>query len=158
SGLACKLMTHRRLLGRIAGCLHAAKRCRHMYELGPPGVVLRASISILVTGVALAGSIGSAAAQYPPPQPPPLGYPPPAPYSYPVDPPRYLGAYPYGDAEVPYRRPGRYPPDSEPPESYPPPTSYSYRGGPRYPVYPYSGSPPSQDHGTVVAALPPEYQ
>jgi lipoprotein-anchoring transpeptidase ErfK/SrfK len=131
-----------------------------MYELGPPGVVLRASISILVIGVALAGSIGSAAAQYPPPQPPPLGYPPPAPYSYPVGPPRYLGAYPYGDAEVPYEDldDQLYPPDSEPPESYPPPTSYSYRGGPRYPVYPYSESPPSQDHGTVVAALPPEYQ
>jgi lipoprotein-anchoring transpeptidase ErfK/SrfK len=75
---------------------------------------LRASISVLVIGFALVGSIGSAAAQYPP-QPPPLGYPPPAPYSYPV-------------------------------------------GPPRYPVYPYSGSPPPQDHGTVVAALPPEYQ
>jgi lipoprotein-anchoring transpeptidase ErfK/SrfK len=122
---------------------------------------LRASISILVIGFALAGSIGSAAAQYPPPQPPPLSYPPPAPYSYPVGPPRHPGAYPYGNAEVPYEDPDDqlYSPDSGPPPSYPPPTSYSYPASrPRYPVYPYSGSPPSQDHGTVVAALPPEYQ
>src|SRR6516165_2835529 len=109
------------------------------------GCVLRASISILVIGFALAGSIGSAAAQYPPPQPPPLGYPPPAPYSYPVGPPRYLGAYPYG---VPYEDPDDqlYSPESGPPASHSPP------------VYPYSGSPPPQDYGTMVAALPPEYQ
>src|SRR5262249_33347960 len=113
------------------------------------GCVLRASISILVIGFALGGSIGSAAAQYPPAQPPPLVYPPPAPYSYPVGPPRYPDAYPYGNAEVPYDDP-----DDQlySLESYPPSSP------PRYPVYPYSGSPPSQDHGTVVAALPPEYQ
>ena len=116
------------------------------------GCVLRASISILVIGFSLAGSIGSSAAQYPPPQPPP-----PAPYSYPIGPPRYLGA----DAEVPYEDPDDqlYSPESGPPASHPPPTSYSYPASrPRYPVYPYSGSPPPQDYGTVVAALPPEYQ
>jgi len=122
---------------------------------------LRASISILVIAFALAGSIGSAAAQYPPPQPPPLSYPPPAPYSHPVGPPRYPGPYPYGNAEVPYEDPDDqlYSPDSGPPASYPPPASYSYPASrPRYPGYPYSGSPPSQDHDTVVATLPPEYQ
>ena len=79
------------------------------------GCVLRASISILVIGFALAGSIGSAAAQYPPPRPPPLGYPPPAPYSYPAGPPRYPGAPPYGDAGVPYEDPDDqlYAPNSE---------------------------------------------
>ena len=103
------------------------------------GAVLRASISVLVIGFALAGLIGSATAQYPPPQPPPLGYPPPAPYSYPAGPPRYPGAYPYGDAEVPYEDPDDqlYSPDSGPPASYPPPTSDSYPASrPRYPVYP----------------------
>src|SRR5215470_18735514 len=85
------------LRAAVPSCRQTLPAC--VCELGPPGVVLRASISILVIGFALAGSIGSAAAQYPPPQPPPLGYPPPAPYSYPVGPPRYLGAYPYGDVE-----------------------------------------------------------
>src|SRR6516162_9612420 len=46
-----------------------------------------------------------------------------------------------------------------PPPHPPPPPPYSYPASrPRYPVYPYSGSPPPQDYGTVVAALPPEYQ
>ena len=124
------------------------------------GSVLRVSISVLVIGFAL-GSMGSAAAQYPPPQPPPLGYPPPASYSYPVGPPRYPGAYPYGDAEVPYEDPDDqlYAPDNGSPASFPPPTSYSYPAiRPRYPVYPYSGSPLPQDHGTAIAALPPEDQ
>jgi lipoprotein-anchoring transpeptidase ErfK/SrfK len=122
-----------------------------MCELDRRGSVLRATISVLVIGFALAGSIGSATAQYPPPQPPPLGYPLPAPYSYPAGPPRHPGAYPYGDAGVPYEDPDGqlYAPNSGPPASYPPPA---------YPAYPYSASPPSQVRGTVVAALPPEYQ
>jgi lipoprotein-anchoring transpeptidase ErfK/SrfK len=45
---------------------------------------------------------------------------------------------------------------------YPPPAYYAYPAGPpRYPgAYPYGApaAPPSQDRGTVVAALPPEYQ
>jgi lipoprotein-anchoring transpeptidase ErfK/SrfK len=61
---------------------------------------------------------------------------------YPAGPPRYPGAYDYSDAE---------PPDGYPPYPYP-------AGRPRYPgANPYS-VPPSQDHGTVVAAVPPEYQ
>ena len=55
-------------------------------------------------------------AQYPPSQPPGVGYTPPASDPSPASAPRHLGAYPYG--------PGQ----------------------------------PSQDRGTMVAALPPEYQ
>jgi lipoprotein-anchoring transpeptidase ErfK/SrfK len=97
------------------------------------GPALRSNLSLVVIGLAFAGSIGSAAAQYLSPQPPSVSYPPPASYPYP----------PY-HAEA---------------ESYPPRASYPYPAGPpRYPGgYPYS-VPPSQDHGTAVAALPPEYQ
>jgi lipoprotein-anchoring transpeptidase ErfK/SrfK len=80
--------------------------------------VLRASVSLVVIALALAGSVGRAAAQYLTPQQPPVGYPPPASYAYPAGPPRYPGRYPNA---VP-------------------------------------GVPPSQDNGTVVAALLPEYQ
>jgi hypothetical protein len=65
-----------------------------------------------------AAAVGSAAAQYLSPQPPPGGYQSQASYLYPASPPHYPGAYPYSDASV----------------------------------------PPSQDRGTAVAALPPEYQ
>ncbi len=78
------------------------------------GSVLRAGVSVVI-GLALASSVGRAAAQYLPAQQPPVGYPPPAFYAYPAGPPRYSGVDPYS-------------------------------------------VPPSQDHGTVVAALPPEYQ
>jgi lipoprotein-anchoring transpeptidase ErfK/SrfK len=78
------------------------------------GFVLRAGVRVLI-GLAVAGSVGRAAAQYVPAQPPPVGYPPPAFYVYPAGPPRYSGVYPHS-------------------------------------------VPPSQDDGTVVAALPPEYQ
>jgi len=103
--------------------------------------VLRANVSRVLIGLALFGSVGSATAQYLPPQPAPPGYPPPY-YGYPVGPPRYPAMYPYG---------------------YPPPAYYAYPAGPpRYPgpYYPYrapSTSPP-QDRGTAVAALPPDYQ
>jgi lipoprotein-anchoring transpeptidase ErfK/SrfK len=171
---------------------------------------LLARSSAVLIPLALAGSVGSAVAQYVPQQPPP---PPQAFYSHPASPQRYPGAYDYGNAEPPesypppasypyppydteaegyslpdsypyppYRRaeaPDDYPPpapysypagprrypgtydssDAQPSESYPPPASYPYPPGPpRYPgAYPYN-APPLQDRGTVVAALPPEYQ
>ena len=144
------------------------------------GPVLRASISLVVIGLALAGSVGSGAAQYLPPQPPSVGYPPPASYPYPpydaeaesYPPPASYSYPPYRRAEPPdrypppasYRYPAgrpRYPgaydySDTEPPDGYPP---YPYPAGPpHYPgAYP-SSTPPSQDRGTATAALPPEYQ
>jgi lipoprotein-anchoring transpeptidase ErfK/SrfK len=117
------------------------------------GFVLRANF---VIGISLIGSLGSAAAQYLPPQPPPVGYPPPASYSSPASPPRYPGAYPsYNDQyEDPYNDPPR------PPRLvYPPPYGYP-ANPPRYPgAYSY-GAPGSlsRPQGTAVAALPPEYQ
>ena len=87
-----------------------------------------AKLSLVVIGLALAGSFGSAVAQYIP-QPQPPGYPPPTLYPYPASPQSY---------------------------GYPPPASYPYPGGPpRYPgAYP-SSAPPSRDRGPTVA---PEYQ
>ena len=111
-------------------------------------------------GLALAGSVGSAVAQYVPQQPPPVGYPPPTSYSYPPSPQRY--GYPSPASYPPYdTETERYPPyrGSEATDDYPPPASYPYQAGPpRYPgAYP-SSALPSQDRGTAVAALPPEYQ
>ena len=145
-----------------------------------------ARLSLVVSGLALAGSVGSAVAQYVPQQLPPVGSPPPTSYSYPAYPPYDAEAedYPLPDSYSypPYRRaeaPDDYPPlasysypagpprysgayessDAEPSESYPPPASYPYPAGPpHYPgAYP-SSTPPSQDRGTATAALPPEYQ
>jgi lipoprotein-anchoring transpeptidase ErfK/SrfK len=119
------------------------------------GCVLRTSIIVVVIGFALLGSVGNAAAQYLPPQPPPAGYPPPAPYPYSVSPPHYQGGYPDSDPyEDSYDRlyaphPPRvvYPP----PASYPyPASSSSYPGG-------VPGVVPSSP-GTEIAALPSEYQ
>jgi len=119
---------------------------------------LRANISLFVIVFSLAGSIGGAAAQYLPPQPPPVGYPPPPSYPSPASPPRYPGADPrYSDQyEDPYN--DLYPP--RPPRLvYPSP--YGYPAGPSR----YSGAnsyglpgpmPPPQ--GTAIAALPPEYR
>ena len=111
-----------------------------------------------VIAISVIGPLGSAAAQYLPPQPPPAGYPPPASYSSPASPPSYPGAYPsYNDQyEDPYN--GPYPP--RPPRLvYPPPYGYP-AGPPRDPgAYSYGvpgPMPPPQ--GTAVAALPPEYQ
>jgi lipoprotein-anchoring transpeptidase ErfK/SrfK len=100
------------------------------------------------------GSVGRAAAQYLPPQPP-AGYPAPAPYSYPVSPPRYQGGYPDSDPyEDLYDRP--YAP--RPPRVvYPPPASYPYPASSSS----YPGGVPgvvSPSQGTGIAALPPEYQ
>jgi lipoprotein-anchoring transpeptidase ErfK/SrfK len=158
---------------------------------------LLARSSLVLIVFALAGSLGSAVAQYVPQRPPS--------YSYPGSPQSYPGAQYYPDAEAPagypaadteaegfprpdpysyppYRRaeaPDDYPPpasysqpagpprysgaygssDAEPKKNYPPSASYPYPAGPpRYPgAYPYSASR-SEGRGTVVAALPPEYQ
>ena len=129
---------------------------------------MRVSVSLVVIG--FAASIRTAAAQYIPPQPPPMGYPPPAYYSYRdylpsvhygyggYPPPAYYRANPserfqgrdedadgegYGDE---YDRP------------YPPRRMFGdVPGGIRSgPLGPPPVSP--QDHGTAVAALPPDYQ
>ncbi len=60
---------------------------------------MRAGISLILIGLAVTGSLGSAAAQYFPPRSPPGGYPPPA--LSPTSPPRYEGAYGYGVPGVP---------------------------------------------------------
>ena len=120
---------------------------------------MRANISLIVIVFSLTSSIGSAAAQYLPPQPPPVGYPPPVSYPTQTSPPRYPGVYPpYSDQyDDPYPYNDLYPP--RPPRLVYAP--YTYPAGP--PCYPGAYSygvpgpmPPPQ--GTAVAALPPEYQ
>jgi lipoprotein-anchoring transpeptidase ErfK/SrfK len=103
---------------------------------------LRVSVSLVVFG--FAASIRTAAAQYLPPQTPPMGYPPPAYYSY-RD---YLPPVHYGY--------GGYPPPAyyraNPSERMFGDVPGGFRSGPL-------GPPRSpQDHGTAVAALPPDYQ
>src|SRR5437879_5303129 len=102
------------------------------------GVVLLARLSLVVSGIALAGSVGSAVAQYVPQQLPPVGSPPPTSYSYPAYPPYDAEAedYPLPDSYSypPYRR-------AEAPDDYPPPASYSYPAGPPR----YSGAYESSD-------------
>jgi lipoprotein-anchoring transpeptidase ErfK/SrfK len=126
----------------------------HECESGSWGLSLRANVSLIVIVFSLTGSIGIAAAQYLPPQPPPVGYPPPGSYPSPASPPRYSGAYPpYSDQyEDPYN--DLYPP--RPPRSvYPPPYPYP-ASPPRYPgAYVPGLMPPPQ--GTAIAALPPEW-
>jgi lipoprotein-anchoring transpeptidase ErfK/SrfK len=133
------------------------------------GPVLGSSLSLVVIGLALAGSIGSATAQYLAPQPPSVGYPPPASYPYP----------PYDAEAEGYPPPASYPypPYDAEAEGYPPPASYPYPAGrPRYPgandygdIEPPDGYPPypyragrSRDPGaypdSVPLALPPEFQ
>jgi lipoprotein-anchoring transpeptidase ErfK/SrfK len=139
------------------------------------GYVLRISISVVVIASALAGSLGSAAAQYYPP--PPAAYPPPPPGAYYPPPP---GAYPppydarYDRPGIPGEDPGAYPPAGRPyfaPQPMPmadgddqrPPADVAsapvpadVTGSVRGPVGPPAGAQP--DHPTVVAALPPEEQ
>ena len=119
---------------------------------------MRANISLMVIGFSLTRSIGSAAAQYLPPQPPPVGYPPPPSYPSPASPPRYPGAYPpYNDQyEGPYN--DVYPP--RPPRLVYPPLHAYPASQPRYPgAYSYGAAGPMPPpRGTAVAALPPEYQ
>jgi lipoprotein-anchoring transpeptidase ErfK/SrfK len=91
---------------------------------------LRVSISLVVIGFAFAGSISSAAGQYFPPQPPPVGYPPPPSYyPYPASPPA-----PYPGA------PAQRPPDDVRSDRERPPALLP------------------EDQASAVAALPPEYQ
>ena len=116
---------------------------------------MRASIGLVVIGFVLTGSIRTAAAQYLPPQPPPVGYP--QPPNYPASPSLLdQGTHPYPDAPPsadPYDRP--YSPQPQPmigdEQRQQPP------GGIRAePLPPPAMSP--QEQGTAVAALPPEYQ
>ncbi len=117
---------------------------------------MRASIS-LVVGFVLIGSISTVAAQYFPPQPAPVEYPPPAYHPYPANPaPPDQGTQPYLDTEEPYDGP------YDPPAYQTQPMigdeqGQQLPGGIRSePLPPPAVSP--QDHGTVVAALPPEDQ
>jgi lipoprotein-anchoring transpeptidase ErfK/SrfK len=132
------------------------------------GSILRTSISLVVVAFALAGSVAGAAAQYYPP--PPAGYPPPTAYPYPPSPPPV--AYPYRDAEGapyedqygrPYFAPQPLPRLGDEQAQRPPgdvagaPNSADITGSVRGPARP-GAAMPSQDRGTAVAALPPEYQ
>jgi lipoprotein-anchoring transpeptidase ErfK/SrfK len=74
-------------------------------------------------------TVGSAAAQYLSPQPPPGGYQSPSLYSYPAGPPRYPAAYPYGVPGVPASQdrgievaalPPEYQPERGPTKEIPP--------------------------------------
>jgi lipoprotein-anchoring transpeptidase ErfK/SrfK len=127
------------------------------------GRILRASISLVVIG--FAAFIGTAAAQYLPPQLPPTGYPPvyypyrgyppPAYYSYRgYPPPVYYRANPSAPDQGTDQDPDREAYD-EYDKPYPPQGMFGHAPG-------ATGSepvaPPPQDHGTAVAALPPEYQ
>jgi len=130
---------------------------------------LRASISLVVIAFALAGSLGSAAAQYYPP--PPADYPPPPAYPYPANPPPYPGAHPYHDANGvpyedaygrPYFAPQPLPMLGDAQVQRPPgdvagvPVSADITGSVRSPANPPAAAP--QDRSTVIAALPPEDQ
>src|SRR5262249_43983208 len=113
--------------------------------------VLRASISFVVIGFALAGSISSAAAQYLPPQPPPAGYPPPAHDPDPASPPPpYQRGQPSPDtAREPYDDA-----DAGPYPAQPLPTIGDTKRQPpdgiiSEPLAPPATSP--QDRGTAVA-------
>jgi lipoprotein-anchoring transpeptidase ErfK/SrfK len=132
------------------------------------GRVLRVSISLVVIG--FAASISTAAAQYLPPEQPPAGYPAPAYYprwGYP--PPAYYGyrgypppAYYRADPSAPFHGADQdadgeaY--DDEYDRPYPPRPKFGDAGdGIRSePLAPPAIRP--QDHGTAVAALPPDYQ
>jgi lipoprotein-anchoring transpeptidase ErfK/SrfK len=117
-----------------------------------------------VIGFGRAGSVGSAAAPYIPPQPSPIGYPPPAYYASPVASSRYPGVHPDSSAETSYRASPKRDPDEDSysdaePSDYPPPALDPNLASPEsYPDgYPSSGAEPPDD-GTTVAALPPEFQ
>jgi hypothetical protein len=129
---------------------------------------LRASISFVVIG--FAASIGTAGAQYLPPEPPPMGYPPPAYYPYRgYPPPAYYGyrgypppAYYRANPSAPFHATdqdaGGESYEDEYDRPYPPQRMFGDApGGMRSePLAPPAVSP--QDRGTAVAALPPDYQ
>ena len=112
----------------------------------------------VVIGFALAGAIGSAAAQYFPPQPPPAGYPPSAHDPYPASsPPPNQRADPYPDtAGEPYGDPYDGPYLAQPHPTIGDTQRQSLDGIISEPLAPLATSP--QDGGTEVAALPPEYE
>jgi lipoprotein-anchoring transpeptidase ErfK/SrfK len=122
-------------------------------------VVLRASISFVVIGFVFAASISTAAAQYFPPQPPPVGYPAPPNYSYPASPPSpYQGTPPYPDVdEEPYDDSYDRPYAPQPQRMIGDQQRQRPQGDIRSaPLPPPAMSP--QDPRTAVAALPPDYQ
>jgi lipoprotein-anchoring transpeptidase ErfK/SrfK len=151
-------------------------------ELALGGFALRSSLSVVVVAFALAGSVGTAAAQYYPP--PPQGYPPPylqrgysaAPLPPPgaiYDPRDDANDAPVGGPYVPYPPPpaGRFYPGSYselPPQPAPAlegfqrppaglPGSEDVTGTVRTPTY---APPPAAgpNRNAVIAALPPDEQ
>jgi lipoprotein-anchoring transpeptidase ErfK/SrfK len=151
-------------------------------ELALGGFALRSSLSVVVVAFALAGSVGTAAAQYYPP--PPQGYPPPylqrgysaAPLPPPgaiYDPRDDANDAPVGGPYVPYPAPpaGRFYPGSYselPPQPAPAlegfqrppaglPGSEDVTGTVRTPTY---APPPAAgpNRNAVIAALPPDEQ
>jgi lipoprotein-anchoring transpeptidase ErfK/SrfK len=139
---------------------------------------LRTSISLVAIAVALAGSIGTAAAQYYPPQPsaypPPPAYPsyPPGPYSRAPLPPPDDGAQmneppgaPYGYAPLVYRDAngapydprydGRPIPGQDESEAYPPPNRPYFSPDSRFapqPLPSLGGEPPPRPPADVAGA------
>jgi lipoprotein-anchoring transpeptidase ErfK/SrfK len=114
-------------------------------------------MSLVVIGVA--ASVSTAAAQYLPPQPPPVGYPPPAYYGYRgYPPPPYYRANPSAPFQGTDQDADEHAHDDYYDPPYPPqPRFGDALGGIRSePLAPPAVSP--QDHGTAVAALPPDYQ
>jgi lipoprotein-anchoring transpeptidase ErfK/SrfK len=153
-------------------------RAKLRQQWGLWGFALRYSISVVAIAFALAGSIGSAAAQYYPP--PPMAYPPP----YAGPPPGYrdAGDTPYDpryDDQAGPEGPYGYPP-AEPPYFSPQPLPMvdgsaiqrppgDVAGAPGYPPgypdvtgsvrAPGAPSPAAQPQGAaVIAGLPPEDQ
>jgi lipoprotein-anchoring transpeptidase ErfK/SrfK len=122
-----------------------------------PGLVLRASVSLIVVAFSLAGFVSEAGAQSNRPPPDDEFYlePPPP---YPGGPPRYVGAPlppPDFDYYIPqpyiYRNANRVPIAPPPPQSLP--------GGELIPRPPADiGAVNAPSRATVIAALPPEVQ
>ncbi len=151
-------------------CLHAARYFWPYQSRDRRGRALRTSISLVV--ISFAALIGTASAQYLPPEEPPGGYPPPAYYPYRgYLPPAYYGyrGYPpptYYRANPPAPYQGTYQDaDGQYEDDYDRPYPVQPRfgdapgalGGVRSePLAPPPVSP--HDHGTAVAALPPDYQ
>ncbi len=129
-----------------------------------PGLVLRASVSLIVFAFSLAGFVGEAGAQSNRPPPDDEFYPePPAPY--PGGSPRYVGAPlppPDFDYYIPqpyiYRNANRVPlgPNFDPQEAVAPPPPQSLPGGELIPRPPADVG--AADARGVIAALPPEVQ
>jgi lipoprotein-anchoring transpeptidase ErfK/SrfK len=106
---------------------------------------LRACISLTVIALALAGSIGAAAAQYYSP-PPPLGYELPPPPGYPPPPPGYSSPPSYSSAPLP--PPGAVPAQSGAPYGYAPP--------PPPPQQETDAYPPNRPYAEPDSRFPPQ--